>query len=105
LNELSEIDEPGEFVTDVLQIFIEEAEQLARRLPELANDPEVLASEAHKLKAAAAYVGAMRVAYFCGTLENASKSSHAQPDQRAVADLKESLLVSIDAYRERLTRK
>jgi signal transduction histidine kinase/HPt (histidine-containing phosphotransfer) domain-containing protein len=105
LNELSEIDEPGEFVTDVLQLFIEEAEQLASRLPELANEPEVLASEAHKLKAAAAYVGAMRVAYFCGTLENATKSSYDQIDQRAVADLKESLLVSVDAYRERLARK
>jgi HPt (histidine-containing phosphotransfer) domain-containing protein len=71
----------------------------------LADDPEVLASEAHKLKGAAGYVGAMRAAYFCGIVENAPKSSHSQLDQKAVADLKESLGVSIDDYRKRLKQK
>ena len=105
LNELLEVDEPDEFVTNVVQLFIEQAEQLSSRLPELADDPEVLASEAHKLKGAAAYVGAMRAAYFCGIVENAAKSSHSQLSQRAVANLKESLTVSIDDYRKRLMQK
>ena len=71
-----QVDDSEEFVTQVLQLFIEQAEQLASRLPELADDPEVLASEAHKLKGAAAYVGAVRAAYFCGIVENAAKLSH-----------------------------
>ena len=70
LNELLEFDEPGEFVTEVVQLFIEQAEQLASRLPELADNPDVLASEAHKLKGAAGCVGATRAAYFCGIVEN-----------------------------------
>ena len=105
LNELLEVDDSDEFVTKVLQFFIEQAEQLASRLPELADDPEVLASEAHKLKGAAAYVGATRAAYFCGIVENAAKSSHSILDQGAVADLKESLIVSVDDYRKRLKRR
>jgi signal transduction histidine kinase/HPt (histidine-containing phosphotransfer) domain-containing protein len=105
LNELLEVDASDEPLTDVLQLFIEQAEHLASRLPGLADDPEVLASEAHKLKGAAGYVGAMRAAYFCGIVENAPKSSHSQLDQKAVADLKESLGVSIDDYRKRLKQK
>jgi HPt (histidine-containing phosphotransfer) domain-containing protein len=100
-----EVDEPDQFVTDVLRLFIVQAERLARRLAELANNPEVLASEAHKLKAAAGYVGAMRLAHFCSVVENAAKSSRSQVDQRAVADLKESLTVSVDDYRKRLKPK
>jgi HPt (histidine-containing phosphotransfer) domain-containing protein len=105
LKALSAAGETDKFVTNVLELFIEQAEQLASRLPELADDPEVLASEAHKLKAAAGYVGAMRAAYFCGTVENAATWSLSKLDQRAVADLKESLTVSVDDYRERLKRK
>ena len=105
LKELMKVDEPDQFVTDVLQLFIVQAERLARRLPELTDNPEVLASEAHKLKAAAEYVGAMRVAYFCSVVENAAKSSYSQVDQRAVADLKESLTVSVAHYRKRLKPK
>jgi signal transduction histidine kinase/HPt (histidine-containing phosphotransfer) domain-containing protein len=105
IKELMEVDEPDQFVTDVLRLFIVQAERLARRLAELANNPEVLASEAHKLKAAAGYVGAMRLAHFCSVVENAAKSSRSQVDQRAVADLKESLTVSVDDYRKRLKPK
>jgi HPt (histidine-containing phosphotransfer) domain-containing protein len=105
LKELMKVDEPDQFVTDVLQLFIVQAERLARRLPELTDNPEVLASESHKLKAAAEYVGAMRVAYFCSVVENAAKSSYSQVDQRAVADLKESLTVSVAHYRKRLKPK
>jgi CheY-like chemotaxis protein len=105
LRELMEVDEPDQFVTEVLQLFIVQAERLARRLPELVDKPDVLASEAHKLKAAAGYVGAMRVAHFCNVVENAAKSSRSQVDQRAVADLKESLTVSVDDYRRRLKPK
>ncbi len=105
LKELMEVDEADQFVTNVLQLFIVQAERLARRLPELADNPEVLASEAHKLKAAAGYVGAMRVAYFCSVVENSAKSSHSQVDQRAVADLKKSLTVSVADYRKRLKPK
>ena len=64
---------PEEVVTEVLQLFIEQAEQLASRLPELADNPDVLASEAHKLKGAAGYVGAMRAAYFCGIVRKCSE--------------------------------
>ena len=105
LKELMKVDEPDQFVTDVLQLFVVQAERLARRLPELSDNPQVLASEAHKLKAAAEYVGAMRVAHFCRAVENAAKSSHGQVDQRAVADLKETLTVSVADYRKRLKRK
>jgi signal transduction histidine kinase/HPt (histidine-containing phosphotransfer) domain-containing protein len=105
IKELMEVDEPNQFVTDVLRLFIVQAERLARRLAELANNPEVLASEAHKLKAAAGYVGAMRLAHFCSVVENAANSSRSQVDQRAVADLKESLTVSVDDYRKRLKPK
>ena len=86
----------------VLQLFIEQGEQLASRLPELADDPAVLASEAHKLKGAAAYVGAMRAAHLCGVVENATKLSHPILDQGVVADLKESLTISVADYRKRL---
>ena len=102
LDELLRVDGGDGFVTKVLQLFIEQAEQLASRLPELADTPDVLASEAHKLRGAAGYAGAMRVAYFCGIVENAPESSHSQHDHRTVADLKESLTVSIDDYRKRL---
>jgi HPt (histidine-containing phosphotransfer) domain-containing protein len=102
LDELLRLDGGDGFVTKVLQLFIEEAEHLASRLPELADTPDVLASEAHKLKGAAGYVGAMRAAYFCGIVENAAASSHSQFGQTAVAEFKESLTVSIDDYRKRL---
>jgi CheY-like chemotaxis protein len=102
LDELLRLDGGDGFVTKVLQNFIEEAEQLASRLPELADTPDVLASEAHKLRGAAGYAGAMRAAYFCGIVENAPHSSPSQLGQTAVAELKESLTLSIDEYRKRL---
>jgi two-component system, sensor histidine kinase len=105
LNVLLEVDGSDEFVTNVIQLFIEQAEQLTSRLPELADDPEVLALEAHKLKGSAAYVGATRVAYFCDVLENGSKSSQPQLAFGLVSDLKESLTVSVNDYRKRLKRK
>ncbi len=104
LNELFEVNEPDEFVTDILQLFIGQAAQLASRLPELADDPKVLAAEAHKLKGCAGYVGATRAAYFCGIVEEAANSSHSQLEQKSVADLKESLTISVDHYRQRLKR-
>jgi CheY-like chemotaxis protein/HPt (histidine-containing phosphotransfer) domain-containing protein len=105
LNELLEVDDSDEFLTTVLEFFIDQAEKLASRLPELADDPDVLASEAHKLHGAAAYVGAVRAASICGIVENAARSSPSILDQRAVADLKESLTVSVDDYRKRLKRR
>jgi CheY-like chemotaxis protein len=66
------------------------------------EDPEVLASEAHKLKSAAGYVGAKRAAYFCGIVENAAKSPQPQLDQTTIAGLKESLNISVDDYRRRV---
>jgi CheY-like chemotaxis protein len=105
LKELLEVDDSGEFVTKVLQLFIEQAEQLASRLPQLAGDPEVLASEAHKMKGAAAYVGATRAAFFCGIVENAAKLSYPILDQRAVTDLKESLNLTVNDYQKRLKDK
>jgi hypothetical protein len=38
-------------------------------------------------------------------VENAAKSSRSRVDQRTVADLKESLTVSVDDYRRRLKPK
>ena len=105
LNELLEVDDSGEFVTKILQLFIEQAEQLASRLPKLADDPKVLASEAHKMKGAAAYVGATRAAFFCGIVEKAAKLSHPILDQRAVTDLKESLNLTVNDYQKRLKDK
>jgi CheY-like chemotaxis protein/HPt (histidine-containing phosphotransfer) domain-containing protein len=95
LDELLTVEGGDGFVTEVLQHFIEQAEQLVSQLPELASSPEVLASEAHKLRGAAGYAGAIRAAYFCAVVENAPQSS--------VADLKESLIASVDDYRKRLT--
>ena len=69
------------------------------------DDPAVLASEAHKLHGAAAYVGAARAASICGIVESAARSSPSILDQRLVADLKESLTVSVDDYRKRLIRR
>jgi signal transduction histidine kinase/HPt (histidine-containing phosphotransfer) domain-containing protein len=105
LNELLEVDDSEEFLTTVFGFFIEQAEKLASRLPALADHPDILASEAHKLHSAAAYVGAMRAASNCGIVENAARSSPSVLDQRAVADLKESLTASVDAYRKRLEQK
>jgi signal transduction histidine kinase/HPt (histidine-containing phosphotransfer) domain-containing protein len=105
LNELLRIEGGDGFVTKVLQLFIEQAEELASRLPELADEPEVLASEAHKLKSAAGYVGAKRAAYFCGIVENTVKSPESELHQRTVADLKESLNISVNDYRKRVKRK
>jgi signal transduction histidine kinase/HPt (histidine-containing phosphotransfer) domain-containing protein len=100
--EFLEVDNSGEFVTQVLELFVAQAGQLASRLPNLASDPEVLASEAHKLKGAAAHVGATRVAYFCEMVENAAKFSHPSLDQRAVTDLKDSLMLTVNDYQKRL---
>jgi signal transduction histidine kinase/HPt (histidine-containing phosphotransfer) domain-containing protein len=105
LNELLEIDDSGEFVAKVLHLFVGQAKRLASRLPNLTDDPEVLASEAHKLKGAAAYVGASRAAYFCGIVENAAKLSYPILDQRAVTDLKESLTLTVNDYQKRLKRR
>ena len=105
LNELLEVDDSDEFLTTVLEFFIEPAEKLASRLPALADHPDILASEAHKLHGAAAYVGAARAASICGIVENAARSSPFILDQRAVADLKESLTASVDAYRKRLKQR
>jgi CheY-like chemotaxis protein len=105
LSELLEVDDSDQFLSKILQLFVEQAEQLASALPELANDPEVLASEAHKLKGAATYVGATRAAYFCGIVENAARLSYPVLDQRAVTDLKESLTLSVNEYRKRAKHK
>jgi HPt (histidine-containing phosphotransfer) domain-containing protein len=100
-NEILELGESDEFVNEILQAFIQEAEELRNRLPELVSDPGVLASEAHKLKGAAGYVGAIRAAYFCGLVESAAKASPSQLDERAVMDLKNALSVSVEYYRKR----
>jgi HPt (histidine-containing phosphotransfer) domain-containing protein len=102
LNELLQIDESDEFATEVLQLFIEQAARLSSQLPELGNDLEVLASEAHKLKGAASYVGAARAAYFCGIVEKAASFPSSQLHPGALSDLKEALTVSIADYRERV---
>jgi CheY-like chemotaxis protein len=101
LKELLEVNEPDKFGTNLLRLFIVQAEQLAKRLPELADNPEALAAEAHKLKSAAGYVGAQRLAHCCDIVEKAV-NSHTPLDQSAVPDLKASLTVSIDDYRKRL---
>src|SRR6202035_2602877 len=105
LNELMEVGDSDDFLTTVLEFFVDQAEQLARRLPELADHPDILASEAHKLHGAAAYVGAARAASICGIVENAARSSPTILDQGDVADLKESLIASVDAYRKRLKQR
>jgi two-component system, sensor histidine kinase len=105
LNELLEVDESDEFLTTVLEFFIEQAEKLASRLPALADHPDILASEAHKLHGAAAYVGAMRAASICGIVENAVRSSPSILDRKTVDDLKEALTASVDAYRKRLKER
>jgi HPt (histidine-containing phosphotransfer) domain-containing protein len=102
-NELLELDDSDEFVTEIVQAFLEQAEQLTNRLPGLVNDPEVLALEAHKLKGAAGYVGAKRAAYVCGLVEEAAKSHPSRIDQKAASDLKNVLAVSVEDYRKRLT--
>jgi signal transduction histidine kinase/HPt (histidine-containing phosphotransfer) domain-containing protein len=104
LNELSAVEDDDEFLTDILKLFVGQSELLASRLPELADDPEALGSEVHRMKGAAACVGAVRVAYYCDIVESAAKLSPPILDQRAVADLKESLTVSADDYRQRLER-
>jgi CheY-like chemotaxis protein/HPt (histidine-containing phosphotransfer) domain-containing protein len=100
--EFLEVDDSGEFVTQVLELFVAQSGQLASRLPNLAGDPEVLADEVHKLKGAAANVGATRAAYFCEIVEKAAKLSHPFLDQRAVTDLKESLVLTVSDYQKRL---
>jgi HPt (histidine-containing phosphotransfer) domain-containing protein len=104
LNELSAMDDSEEFLAEIIRLFIGQAEQLASRLPQLADDPEVLASEAHRLKGAAASVGAVLAAHVCDIVENAARLSEPIVDQKAVAELKESLTVSADDYRKRLKR-
>ena len=104
LNELWAVDDSDEFVTEVIQLFIGQAEQLASRLPDLADDLIALASEVHRLKGAAASVGAVRAAHVCDIVENAAKLSDPILDQSAVDDLRESLTVSVDDYRKRLER-
>ena len=102
LDELLTVGGGDGFVSEVLKLFIEQAEQLASQLPALADSPEVLASEAHKLRGAAGYAGATRAAYYCTIVENAPPSSPSHVDQKAVADLKESLILLIEDYRKRL---
>jgi signal transduction histidine kinase/HPt (histidine-containing phosphotransfer) domain-containing protein len=105
LDELRKVDAHDDFVAGVLQLFIEQADRLVRRIPELANDPKSLASEAHKLKGAAGYVGAVRLVHFCSAVENAAKSSNHHLDLRIVTDLKECLNASVVDYRKRLRQK
>jgi hypothetical protein len=54
---------------------------LASGLPELADTPDVLAWEAHKLRGSAGYAGAMRAAYFCGIVENAPNASPSRMEE------------------------
>jgi signal transduction histidine kinase/HPt (histidine-containing phosphotransfer) domain-containing protein len=105
LHELSAVDDSDEFVNEVIQLFIGQAEQLASRLPELVDDPVALASEAHRLKGAAASVGAVRAAHVCDIVESAAKLSDPILDRGAVADLIESLNLSVNCYRKRLEQK
>ena len=102
--QLSEFLEDDGLGSNILQLFIEQAEHLVSRLPELADTPEILASEAHKLKAAAGYVGALRLAYFCDVVEKAA-DAHSPFEQTTLRDLEASLTLSIDVYRKRLSRK
>jgi signal transduction histidine kinase/HPt (histidine-containing phosphotransfer) domain-containing protein len=104
LKEVLDGDGPGELLTDILELFIEQAEHFASRLAELVDTPELLASEAHKLKAAAGYLGAQRLAYCCDIVEEAA-ISHALLDQTILPDLRASLTISIDEYRKRLNQK
>ena len=105
LSDLGALEDSEKIVSELVQLFIDEAVELVNRLPELAANSEELVRAVHKLNGAAGYVGATRVAQFCGALEEDAQAAFGRVDHQTIAELREILTASIDDYRIRLERK
>ena len=105
LSDLGALEDSEKIVSELVQLFIDEAVELVNRLPELAANSEELVRAVHKLNGAAGYVGATRVAQFCGALEEDAQAAFGRVDHQTVAELREILTASINDYRIRLERK
>src|SRR5271165_371688 len=105
LSDLGALEDSEKIVSELVQLFIDEAVELVNRLPELAANSEELVRAVHKLNGAAGYVGATRVAQFCGALEEDAQAAFGRVDHQTIAELRQILTASIDDYRIRLERK
>ena len=105
LSELGALEDSEKNVSELVQLFIDEAVDLVNRLPELAANSEELVRAVHKLNGAAGYVGATRVAQFCGALEEDAQAAFGCVDHQTIPELREILIASINEYRIRLERK
>jgi HPt (histidine-containing phosphotransfer) domain-containing protein len=105
LSDLGALEDSEKIVSELVQLFIDEAVELVNRLPELAANSEELVRAVHKLNGAAGYVGATRVAQFCGALEEDAQAAFGRVDHQTIAELREILTASINEYRIRLEPK
>ena len=105
LSDLGALEDSEKIVSELVQLFIDEAVELVNRLPELAANSGELVRAVHKLNGAAGYVGATRVAQFCGALEEDAQAAFGRVDHQTIAELRQILTASIDDYRIRLERK
>jgi HPt (histidine-containing phosphotransfer) domain-containing protein len=105
LSDLGALEDSEEIVSELVQLFIDEAAELVNRLPELAANSGEVVRAVHKLNGAAGYVGATRVAQFCSALEEDAQAAFGCVDHQTIAELREILIASINDYRTRLERK
>src|SRR5271166_3968495 len=105
LSDLGALEDSEEIVSELVQLFIDEAAELVNRLPELAANSGEVVRAVHKLNGAARYVGATRVAQFCSALEEDARAAFGRVDHQTIAELREILTASINDYRIRLERK
>src|SRR5271157_3133685 len=105
LSDLGALEDSEKIVSELVELFINEAVELVNRLPELAANSEELVRAVHKLNGAAGYIGATRVAQFCSALEDDAQAAFVRVDDQTIAELREILIASINEYRIRLERK
>jgi HPt (histidine-containing phosphotransfer) domain-containing protein len=105
LSDLGALEDSEKIVSELVELFINEAVELVNRLPELAANSGEVVRAVHKLNGAAGYVGATRVAQFCSALEEDAQAAFGRVDDQTIAELREILIASINEYRIRLERK
>ncbi len=98
LKELGEDDGDGEFLTGIIQQFIEDASSRmgALRSAVRAGDAVTLEKTAHSLKSSSAYVGALTMAELCKELQELGRSGKVG----GAVELVEQLCAEFDRVRE-----
>jgi CheY-like chemotaxis protein len=82
----------------LIDSFIREMKTLVPGLAELAQDAEQLGFVMHKLKAAAGYLGAARLAAICERVETAAQHAPRELAGAVLDELEKTLVLSIQTY-------